>query len=85
MFSAPKISIAPNAPFIGTESAPGVALLLIVRVADSNVPAGSDAVYTTLTWQVVGAVSVPVQLFPLTAKSLFPPMGAPLNVTVPLP
>ena len=48
-------------------------------------PAASDAVYTTLTWQVVGAVSVPVQEFPLTAKSLLPPMGAPVNVTVPVP
>jgi hypothetical protein len=85
MFSAPKISIAPNAPFIGTESVAAGVVLVIVSVVDSNVLAGDcDAVNTTLTWQVVGAASVPVQEFPFTAKSLFPVL-APLNVTAPCP
>src|SRR5580704_5156644 len=84
IFSAPKNSIAPSAPFNGTESVVGLALLLIVRVAVSNVPAGCVDVKTTLTWQVVGAVSVPVHEFPLIAKSAFD-VPAPVKFTMPDP
>jgi hypothetical protein len=85
MFSAPNNSIAPYAPFSGTERVAGLALLAIVRVVASSVFAGAaDAVKTTLTWHVVGAVSTPVHEFPLIAKSPFP-VAAPVNVTVPCP
>jgi hypothetical protein len=84
IFSAPKNSIAPYAPFIGTETA-SVVEVVMERVAVSSVVAGApEAVNVTLTWQVVGAVSVPVQELPLIAKSLFPVL-APVNVTIPVP
>ena len=60
--------IAPYAPFTGTVRVP--ALEVMVRVAVSNVVAGaSEALNWSDTWQVLGAVINPVQLFPVTTKS----------------